>query len=159
MKTLKNKIFRDITEFIEDKGFSEYLGNFMEGNVCNQIFSIVILLIGSSWYATKRKLSLYREKRIVSTNTKTEGYQEFVSLDVIGIENSNIIFIEEGKQFKLQSAIMQCKLALRNMADNNHDGGVLYFFIMTGNKWQINCYQYKISTFPYLFNVISPIWR
>lgn len=106
----------------------------MEINIHNSLFPIVILLINSSWYTTKRTLSLYQERRIVSTYTKTAGYQEFVSLDVISFENSNIIFIEEGKQFKLQSAIMQCKLALRNMADNNHDGGVLYFFIMTGNK-------------------------
>ena len=143
---LKDEIFQNIAKFIEGEGYPGDHVDFMEANVHDLVYTIVNPVLVAVRRATKRKLRLCREKRIVSTDAQTGGRQEFVGVDAVGVGGQKFIFVVEAKRYKLQSAKMQCMLALRDMADNNRDGQVVYGFITTGDFWQVIRYQHEIFT-------------
>ena len=108
--------------------------------------SICTGLITCWKHDTARNLRLRREKEIVSVDSATGGYEEFVVMDCISLSEKNFVLIVEAKKVSLGEARKQCFLFMRDMQENN-GGGTIYGFITTGDSWRMVSYDgtFKIT--------------
>lgn len=74
IENLKKKVFRNITDFIKDKGCQENSEVFKEVNINDLVLFIIFPFLLAFQHATQEGLCLYWEKEIMSANTKTRGY-------------------------------------------------------------------------------------
>lgn len=83
-----------------------------------------------------RKLRLHREKTITAVDGKMGGFQEFVTIDMIGVGDQKYVFVVEAKKSSVGEAKIQCLLPMKDMQSNN-GGGVVFGFVTSGQQWQM----------------------
>ena len=87
-------------------------------------------------YAKQRRVQLLYEKAITSKDGTTGGEQEFVVVDVIGVDKEEYIFVVEAKRTSMPLALKQCLLSMMD-AQLHNQGGKVYGFITTGEDWRM----------------------
>ncbi|KAG0642764.1 hypothetical protein HOY80DRAFT_1020509 [Tuber brumale] len=150
----KEKVYDGIVEFIECEGYpTESVEDFKEANINDLVFTILAPIVADFRRKTGRNIRLLREKQITALDSKTCGYQEFVLMDLIGVENKKYVFVVEAKKSSLGEAKRQCLLAMRDMGDRNSEG-VVYGFVTTGEQWQMLRYDGTVFTQTHNFLVL-----
>jgi len=143
LEVVKEQVFNNIIGFIEIEGYPVDSPDFKEANVNDLVFTILCPILLAFQSTTNRKLHLLREKEIISTDAKTEGFQEFACINKIETGDEKFVFVIEAKKANLLGGKIQCMLSLKDTSDNNRDGGVLYGFVTTGEEWQMIRYDGK----------------
>ncbi|RPA94616.1 hypothetical protein L873DRAFT_1415496 [Choiromyces venosus 120613-1] len=142
----KDKVFHGIVDFIEAEGYpTQSDEDFKEANINDLVFTILVPIIAAFRRNTGRKLLLQREKQITAVDLETGGYEEFVMVDLIGVENQKFVFLVEAKRSSLGEAKRQCLLAMKDIGENN-GVGVVYGFVTTGEQWQMIRYDGTVFT-------------
>ncbi|KAG0635650.1 hypothetical protein HOY80DRAFT_981146, partial [Tuber brumale] len=142
----KEKVYDRIIEFVECEGYpTESDQDFKEANINDLVFAILAPIVSDFRERTGRNIFLRREKEITAPDSKTYGYQEFVLVDLIGLEREKYVFVVEAKKSSLGEAKRQCLLAMKDMGDRN-GGGVVYGFVTTGEQWQMLRYDGAVFT-------------
>ncbi|KAG0642766.1 hypothetical protein HOY80DRAFT_998230 [Tuber brumale] len=155
----KEKVYARILEFVECEGYpTESLEDFKEANINDLVFSILAPIVSDFRERTGRNICLLREKQITAPDSKTYSYQEFVLVDLIGLENEKYVFVVEARKSSLREAKRQCLLAMKDMGDRN-GGGVVYGFVTTGEQWQMLRYDGAVFTQTIKFLVMSEYMR
>ena len=139
-KTIKDEVYNAIVRYL-DVGTSPIDRlHFMEANVNDLVLFIIAPIIYEFKRRTgRKKVKLHREKKIISGDSKTGGYEEFVVVDAISSTEEKYILMVEAKRESLSAAMGQCLLALKDMGDINH-GGVVYGFVTRGDSWRMLSY-------------------
>ncbi|KAF8453100.1 hypothetical protein BGX38DRAFT_1259208 [Terfezia claveryi] len=89
-----------------------------------------------------KNVRLLSEKEIVSKDSETGGEEEFAIVDLIQVRSEDFIVIVETKRASLGQAMKQGFLAMKDMRDNNNNGGGEVFgFITTGSNWRMVKYD------------------
>lgn len=136
----KEKVFNNLTKFIEAIGYPRDNYDHSEANVHDMAFAIIFPIFYTFRTETKRQLRLTREKEIISIDRYTGGYQEIVITDTVaGPKSDKYVLVVEAKKASLKSAKKQCLLALKDMGDRNRS--VVYGFVTVGDVWQMIRYQ------------------
>ncbi|KAI5804126.1 hypothetical protein DFH27DRAFT_393728 [Peziza echinospora] len=76
---------------------------------------------------TVHKIILVREKDIISVDGEAGGYEEFIVVDTISVNEDKYVLVGEPKRSSLGVAIKQCLLALKDMKGSN-GGGVWWWW-------------------------------
>ncbi|KAF8465986.1 hypothetical protein BDZ91DRAFT_726081 [Kalaharituber pfeilii] len=135
----KEEVYKQIVRYLNVEGY--LLDPNMEANINDLFFSIISPIIDDFKRRTGRnKISLLREKQIVSEDNHYGGYREFVVVDKILVTETTYILIIEAKQASLGAAMGQCLLAMKDSWDSNHEG-ILYGFVTTGESWRMLRYN------------------
>ncbi|KAG0643672.1 hypothetical protein HOY80DRAFT_944770, partial [Tuber brumale] len=154
VQEIKEKVYDRIIEFVGCEGYpTESVESFKEANINDLVFSILAPIVSNFRERTKRDIFLLREKQITAPDSKTYGNQEFVLVDLIGLENEKYVFVVEAKKSSLIEAKKQCLLAMKDMGDHN-GGGVVYGFVTTGEQWQMLRYDGAVFTQTHNFLVL-----
>ncbi|KAI5839542.1 hypothetical protein DFP73DRAFT_208344 [Morchella snyderi] len=142
LKKIKKRVYHRIVEFLETEGYpTEANPNFKEASINDLVFATIVPIIAAFRRTTGRNnIRLEREKQIISTDSVTAGYEEFVLVDRVSVEAERYILIIEAKKASLGEAMKQCLLALKDAKDNN-GGGVVFGFITTGESWRMISYD------------------
>lgn len=141
IKETKENVYNRIIEFVEGEGYpTEYNEDFKEANVNDLVLQIILPILTAFRRQTGRELRLRREKEIISVDSETGGYQEFVVVDMIGVGNRKFVFVLEAKKSSVGEAMRQCLLAMKDIGENN-GGGVVYGFVTTGEEWKMVRYE------------------
>jgi hypothetical protein len=150
----KEKVYNQIVQFLGCEGYpTESDEDFKEANINDLVFSILAPIVADFRERTGRNIYLRREKQITALDSKTYGYQEFVLVDLIGLEDEKYVFVVEAKKSSLGEAKRQCLLAMKDMGDRN-GGGVVYGFVTTGEQWQMLRYDGTVFTQTHNFLVL-----
>ncbi|RPA91443.1 hypothetical protein L873DRAFT_1794845 [Choiromyces venosus 120613-1] len=132
IKETKENVYHNIIEFLEGEGYpTESTEDFNEANVNDLVLFIILPILMAFTRMMGRDLRLRREKEIISVDSETGGYQEFVVVDMIGVGNRKFVFVLEAKKSSVGEAMRQCLLAMKDIGENN-GGGVVYGFVTTG---------------------------
>ena len=138
-KDTKEEVYKEICRYLRIEG--HYWISSTEANINDLVYAIISPVIDDFIYRTGRDtVQLYRERQLVSVDSKTGGYEEFVVLDRISVTEAEYILIIEAKTVSLGAAMGQCLLALKDMGDSNH-GGLVYGFVTTGGSWRMLSYD------------------
>ncbi|KAG0633431.1 hypothetical protein HOY80DRAFT_991622 [Tuber brumale] len=152
----KEKVYDQIVQFIECEGYpTESDEGFKEPNINDLVFSILAPIVTDFRCKTGRNICLLREKQITASDSKTYGYQEFVLVDLIGLEPEKYVFVVEAKKSSLGEAKRQCLLAMKDMGDRN-GGGMVYGFVTNGEQWQM--LRYDGTVFTQTHNFLREKW-
>jgi hypothetical protein len=155
----KEKVYDRIIEFVGCEGYpTESDEDFKEANINDLVFSILAPIVSDFQERTGRNIFLRREKQITAVDSTTYGYQEFVLVDLIGLEDEKYVLVVEAKKSSLGEAKRQCLLAMKDMGDRNA-GGVVYGFVTTGEQWQMLRYDGTVFTQTIKFLVMSENMR
>ena len=137
----KQKVYERLLEHLEMEG---YLGeedpDFKEANINNLVLHAIGPILTDSKRKTGRNIQLMREKRIISSESMTGGYEEFVMVDLVATKKNAFVLVVEAKRSNVGSAVRQCLLALNYMRDAN-GGGKVFGFITTGEDWRVVVYD------------------
>ncbi|PUU78825.1 hypothetical protein B9Z19DRAFT_1125968 [Tuber borchii] len=137
LEGVRAKVYERILEFLEGEGYpSETNEDYKEANVHDLVYTILIPVISIFRRKTGRNLRLRREKSIIASNGEKDGNQEFVMIDIVGVDDRKFVFLMEAKKSSLGEAKKQCLLAMKDMGEMN-GGGVVYGFVTTGEAWQL----------------------
>ena len=71
---------------------------------------------------------------------KTGGYQEFVTVDAIGVWNMKFVLVVEVKKFSIGESKKEYLLAIKDIGDRN-GGGAVCSFVTTGELWKMIRYE------------------
>ena len=93
-------------------------------------------------HASGQRIEPQYEKVIPSKDGETGGQQEFVLVDVIGINEEEYVFVVEAKRTSMSLALKQCLLSMRE-AQLHNGGGKVFGFITTGGHWRMIEYDGK----------------
>ncbi|KAF8423502.1 hypothetical protein BGX38DRAFT_1265941 [Terfezia claveryi] len=138
-KDTKEEVYKEICRYLRIEG--HYWISSTEANINDLVYAIVSPVIDDFISRTGRDtVQLYRERQLVSVDSKTGGYEEFVVLDRISVTEAEYILIIEAKTVSLGAAMGQCLLALKDMGDSIH-GGIVYGFVTTGGSWRMLSYD------------------
>jgi len=86
-----------------------------EENINDLIFTIISPIIVTCSIKLACKLHLRREKKIITVNGKYGGFQEFVTVYLISVSKSKIVFCIEAKMSPLWEAKIQCLWLILDM--------------------------------------------
>ncbi|KAI5844493.1 hypothetical protein DFP73DRAFT_549515 [Morchella snyderi] len=138
----KEKVYNRILEYLIMEGYpTEANTYFKETNVNDLVLYTIGPIITDFILKTGRdSIQLLREKEIVSKDSETGGYEEFVMMDLISVKERNYVLIIEAKKSSLGDAMKQCLLSMKDARDNN-GGGEVYGFVTTGESWQMLKYD------------------
>ena len=140
MKT-KEKVYERILDLLIAEGYpSEEDPDFKESNVNDLALHIIVSIISDFVRMTGRKTTLVREKKIISVDGEAGGYEEFLVVDAISVNEDKYVLVVESKRSSLGVAIKQCLLSLKDMQDSN-GGGAVYGVVTTGEDWQMLSYD------------------
>ena len=140
--TIKEDVYKQILRYLTIEGYpTESSANFKEQNVSDLVLLIIGPILEEFIYRTARnKVKLVREKKIVSEDLETGGFEKFVVVDRISVTEEKYIFIIEAKREPLGAAMKQCLLSMKNLGDSNY-GGVIFGFVTTGESWRMLKYD------------------
>ena len=140
-KETKDRVYENIKQFL-DIGVSPLdATNFNEENVKDLVLFILAPILQDFRRRTGRSfVKLFREKQLLSTDTETGGFEEFVVVDAISLRHKKYIFLVEAKRVSLAAGMGQCMLAMKDMGGRNN-GGVVYGFVTTGDSWRMLSYD------------------
>jgi len=156
---IKHKVYERILEYLVCEGIpTDSTADFNEANINDLVFTIISPVIAACSLKLGRKIRLRREKKITAMDGLYGGFQEFVTVDLIGVGKTKFIFVVEAKRTTLGQAKIQCLLAMRDMGGIN-GGGAVYGFVTTGHHWQMIRYDGKefkqTDTFDVLFHTMG----
>ncbi|PUU80207.1 hypothetical protein B9Z19DRAFT_1063653 [Tuber borchii] len=138
---MKEKVYARILEHIQIKGYpSEASIGFRDLNVNDLVLYILGPIMFDFQKETGREIKLRREIELVSSDSPTGGFEEFVIVDTISTTETSFILIIESKQTTLGHGIRQCLLAMYDMFSHN-GGGKAYGFVTTGELWRMIRYD------------------
>jgi len=147
IKATKEEVYKQIARYLRIEGFpTESTPGFKEPNVNDLVLFIIAPILDDFKSRTgRKKLRLFREKRIIAEDLETGGDEEFVVVDRVSVTEgkaleAKYIFIVEAKKSSLGAAMRQCLLSMKDMGDSNH-GGVVYGFVTTGESWRMLSYD------------------
>ncbi|KAG0137528.1 hypothetical protein HOY82DRAFT_547712 [Tuber indicum] len=141
VKVIKENVYARMVEFIRLEGFpSEATIGFQEVNVNDLVLLMLIPIILGFQTETGRDLRLHREMELVSPDSQTGGYEEFVVVDRISTKQHSLVLIIESKRNVLGHAIRQCLLTMHDMFSLNGEGKA-YGFVTTGELWRMVSYD------------------
>jgi len=156
---IKRKVYERILEYLVCEGIPNgSTADFKEANINDLVYTIIAPVIAACSVKLERTIRLPREKKIAAVDGKYGGYQEFVTVDLIGVSKTKFIFVIEAKWTTLAEAKIQCLLAIMDMGEINH-GGVVYEFITTGYHWQMIRYDGKHFTQTNIFDLLFHTMR
>jgi len=141
IKRTKEKVWGRIVEYLNFEGYpTEACPDFKRANVND----LVLYIIGPILYhfnivMDEGDILLRREKELISSDSKTGGYGEFVLIEQVTWTKDMLILIIESKP-SLGEAIKHCLLAMKDMWDNNAKGRV-YGLVTTGEDWRMSSYD------------------
>ncbi|KAI5839536.1 hypothetical protein DFP73DRAFT_561246, partial [Morchella snyderi] len=138
----KERVYNNILDYLIMEGYpTEANQYFKETNVNDLVlYTIGPILTDFIRKAGRNSIQLLREKEIISTDSETGGYEEFVMMDLISVKESNYVLIIEATKASLGDAMKQCLLSMKDARDNN-GGGEVYGFVTTGESWQMLKYD------------------
>ena len=153
---IKEKIYEHIAEVLVCEGYpTESTENFKEANITDLVFTIIVPMIAAFRTRMGRKLRLRREKKITAVDGKMGGFQEFITVDMIGVGDQKYVFIVEAKKSSVGEAKIQCLLPMNDMQSIN-GGGVVFGFVTSGQQWQMIRFDdenyIQTNTFDVLFH-------
>ncbi|KAG0131846.1 hypothetical protein HOY82DRAFT_645559 [Tuber indicum] len=141
VKVMKENVYSRMVEFIRLEGFpSDAIIGFKDVNVNDLVLLMLIPIILNFQVETGRDIRLHREMELISPDSLTGGYEEFVVVDKISTKQRSLALIIESKRNVLGYAIRQCLLAMHNMFGLNGEGKV-YGFVTTGEQWRMLSYD------------------
>jgi hypothetical protein len=140
---VRSGVYSNIVEHIRHEGYpTQTDADFKEANVNDLVYAIIIKILSGFSDATGRDgLRLKREKHIISTDSTTHGYQEFVVVDRISVLQKKFVLVIEAKKESISQAMKQCLLALKDMSEKNGRRSVVYGFCTTGERWRMVRYD------------------
>ncbi|PUU74766.1 hypothetical protein B9Z19DRAFT_404363 [Tuber borchii] len=144
----KGKVYERIVEFLEGEGYPTKTNkNYREVRVDDLVFTVLIPVISMFRRKTRRNLRLRREKSIIAIDGEPGRNQEFVMIDIVGVDNRKFVFFVESKKssLRLGEARKQRLLAMKEMGEMN-GGGVVYGFVTTGEEWQMLRFEGTLFT-------------
>jgi len=122
---------------VEGEGYpSQANEEFRKACVNDLVFSVIIPVLAAFRRKTNRNLRLRREKEVLSKDAQTGGYEEFLMVDVLSLDDTKYVSLVEAKKSSLGEAKRRCLLAMKDMGDSN-GGGVVCGFVTTGEEWQL----------------------
>ena len=137
----REEIYDSLVGYLEIAGYpSEADPDFKEANINNLVLFTIYPIQRFFKHNTGRILRLRREKEILSIDSATSSYEEFIMMDCISLGEMNFMLIVEAKKVSLGEARKQCFLSMRDMQENN-GGGTIYGFITTGDSWRMVSYD------------------
>ncbi|PUU80209.1 hypothetical protein B9Z19DRAFT_1173202 [Tuber borchii] len=156
---MKEKVYARILEYIQIEGYpSEASIWFKEVNVNDLVLYILGPILFDFQKETGREIKLRREMELVSSDSQTGGFEEFVIVDTISTTETSFLLIIESKRTTLGHGIRQCLLAMYDMFSYNQ-GGKAYGFVTTGELWRMIQYDgtkfQMTETFHCLFGEIG----
>jgi len=144
IKRTKERVWGRIVEYLNIEGYpTEASPDFKRANVNDLILYIIgPILWDFNIVMDEDDILLRRQKELISTDSKTGGYGEFVLIDKVSWTKDMLILIIESKP-SLGEAIKHCSLAMKDMWDNNAEGRV-YGLVTTGEDWRMLSYDGSI---------------
>ena len=141
IKETKEKVFGNILEYLLFEGYPTEAGpDFKRANINDLIlYTIGPIIFDFNITLDEGDVLLRREKEIISPDSKTGGYGEFVVVEEPGKWSDSLILIVESNP-SLGEAIKHCLLAMKDMWSNN-GGGRVYGFVTTGEDWRMLSYD------------------
>lgn len=151
----KEKVICRIQEYLQFEGYPTEAGpDFKRANINDLIlYTIGPILWDFNFILDEGDVLLRREKEIISPDSKTGGYGEFVVVEEPGRGNDSLILIVESKP-SLGEAIKHCLLAMKDMWSTNGSGKV-YGFVTTGEDWRMVSYDGITFEMTEKFTVLS----
>ena len=141
IKATKDEVYKGILRYLAVETPLMDHKHFKEANVGDLVLQIILPIIYDFKQNTGRKMvTLFREKQIVSTDSKVGGFEEFVVVDVISELGESNVLIIEAKRESLSAAMGQCLLAMKDLGDTNK-GGIIYGFVTTRDVWRMLSYD------------------
>lgn len=159
IKSTKEKVFCRIAEYLQFEGYPTEAGpDFKRANIND----LILYIIGPIMWDFGIELDegnalLRREKEIISPDSKTGGYGEFVVVEKCGpgVCESYILIIESKPS--PGEGIKHCLLAMKDMWSNNARGKV-YGFVTTGDDWRMLSYDGITFDMTEKIAVLSTSW-
>ena len=133
----KETVYGRIVEYLEGEGYpSEMNEGYKEVNVNDLVFAVLIPVISMFKKKTGRILYLKREKAILVKDGEMSRNQQFVMIDLAGLDHQNLVFVVEAKNESLGEAKKLCLVTMKDIGELN-GGGLVYGFATTGEVWQM----------------------
>ena len=156
LQDTKEKVYGRIVEYLEFEPYPTMASDyFKEVNISDLVFAILSPIMSDFRRKSNRigtGLMLCREKEIVSVDSETGGYEEFVMMDIISVTEEKFVLVIEAKTSNLGSAMKQLLLSLRDL----NGQGAVYGFTTTGDDWQMIIYDGSTFTTTEKFSVMFP---
>jgi len=139
-KGTKKKVWSHIVQYLNFEGYpTDACPDFTRANVNDLILYIMgPILWDFNIELDEGNARLRREKEIISPDSKTGGYGEFVVVEEPWIGEDFVLIIESKPC--LGDAIKHCLLAMKDMWSINSKGKV-YGFVTTGEDWRMLSYD------------------
>jgi len=156
IKRTKEKVFCHIAEYLQFEGYPTEAGpDFKRANIND----LILYIIGPILWDFNIELEdgnviLRREKEIISPDSKTGGYGEFVVVEKCGPGVAEYLMLIIESKPSLGEAIKHCLLAMKDMWSKN-GGGKVYGFVTTGDDWRMVSYDGIIFWMTEKFTVLS----
>ncbi|KAF8534297.1 hypothetical protein BDD12DRAFT_896351 [Trichophaea hybrida] len=94
----QREVYDLILDHLEIEGYPmESDPDFKEANVSDLVLHIISPILSDFRRKTGRRIALLREKEIISLDSETGGYEEFVAMDMISITEQNFILVIEAR--------------------------------------------------------------
>ena len=137
VKEAKETVYGRIAEYLEGEGYpSDMNEDFTEANINDLVFTVLIPVISMFKRKTAQNLCLKREKAIIVKDGEMSGNQQFVMVDLVGVNDRKFVFVVEAKNESLGEAKKLCLVTMKDIGEMN-EGGVVYGFITTGEDWKM----------------------
>ena len=152
----KEKVFSHILEYLHFEGYPTEAGpDFKRANIND----LILYIIGPILWDFNIELEagnaiLRREKEIISPDSKTGGYGEFVVVEKCGPGVAECLMVIIESKPSLGEAIKHCLLAMKDMWSKNGRGKV-YGFVTTGDDWRMLSYDGTRFDITEKFTVLS----
>ncbi|KAF8416251.1 hypothetical protein EV426DRAFT_578791 [Tirmania nivea] len=141
MQATKEEVYKSIVRYLAVTTPMVDFKEFKEANVCDLVLPTILpVLYDFKEKAPRKRVTVMREKQVVSEDSEVGGFEEFVVMDVISIMAERNILIFEAKRESLGAAMGQCLLAMKDLRDGNK-GGMIYGFVTTGDVWRMLSYD------------------
>lgn len=132
---IKNNIYADLCFCIDVEDFpGASVESSKEVNVNDIVFIILFKTLGMfKNQENQENLKLRREKKIISVDKESGGFEEFVIIDLVNIRDEVPVLIIECKRNSIRECFKQCILALKDVFDINKKP--CYGILTTGVNW------------------------
>jgi hypothetical protein len=142
LEDVRGWVYCNIVQYVRHEGYPDAYPDFKTANINDLVYAIIIKILSGFSDATGRDgLRLKREKHIISTDSTTHDYEEFVMVDQISALGEKLVLIVEAKRKYFPQAMKQCLLALKDISENNGRRSEVYGFCTTGASWQMVRYD------------------
>jgi hypothetical protein len=153
MQKVKERVYDQILYYLDSEGYPMHGGpSFNKANFTDLVVIIICPIVSLFKRKTGRDICLLRKKEIVSIDSETGGYGDFVAVDNIGVAEQRVIFVIEADS-SFGEAMKLFLLAMKDARDNN-GGGEVYGFLMTEDNWRMLRYDGTSFSMTRCFDVL-----